>query len=88
MVNVIYDPAIFYADNTFRKKVDIQREAEKPVMYLLHRCPADDSQLMHSNTRMEDITDLSNSITVKDDINIYDEFRFLKGDGPACQHEP
>ena len=91
MVNVVDDPAIFYTDdeylNTFREKVNIQREVEKPVMYLLARCRADDSQFMYSNTRMEDMIDLSNSLTVKDDINIYDKCRFFKGDGPACQHE-
>ena len=36
---------------------------------------------------MEDMIDLSNSLTVRDDINIYDKCRFLKGDSPACQHE-
>ena len=73
--------------NVFRKKVEIQRKVEKPVMYLLARCPADDSQLTCSNTRMEDMIDLSNSLTVRNDINIYDKRRFFKGDGPACQHE-
>ena len=91
MVNVIYDPAIFYTDddylNMFSEKVNIQREVEKPVMYLLARCPTDDSQLMYSNTRMEDMIDLSNSLTVRDDINIYDKCCLFKGDGPACQHE-
>ena len=53
-------------------------------MYLLARFPADDRQLMYSNTRMEDI---SNSLTVRDEINIYDKCRFFKGDGPVCQHE-
>ena len=91
MVNVIYDPAIFYTDDEylsrFREKANIQREVEKPVMYLLARCPTDDSQLMYSNTRMEDMIDLSNSLTVRDDINIYGKCRFFKGNGPACQHE-
>ena len=67
MVNVIYDPAIFYTYDeyisTFREKVNIQREVEKPVMYLLARCPVD----------AEDLIDLSNSLTVRDDINIYDK---------------
>ena len=71
MVNVIYDPAIFYTGDEylsrFREKANIQREVEKPVMYLLARCPADDSQLIHSNTRMEDMIDLSNSLTVRDE---------------------
>ena len=31
--------------------------------------------------------DLSNSLTARDDINIYDKCCFFKGDGPACQHE-
>ena len=91
MVNVIYDPAIFYTNdeyvNRFREKVNIQRKVEKPVMYLLARYLADNSQLMYSNTRMEDTIDLSNSLTVRDNINIYDKCRFFKGDGPACQHE-
>ena len=47
MVNVIYDPDIFYTDdkylNMFKEKVNIQTEVEKPVMYLLARCPANDS---------------------------------------------
>ena len=82
MVNVIYDPAIFYTDddylNMFSEKVNIQREVEKPVMYLLARCAADDSQLMYSNTRMEDVIDLSNSLIVRDDINIYGKCCFFK----------
>ena len=81
MVNVIYDPAIFYTYDeyisTFREKVNIQREVEKPVMYLLARYPVD----------AEDMIDLSNSLTVRDDINIYDKCCFFKGDGPACQHK-
>ena len=36
---------------------------------------------------MEDMIDLSNSLTVRDDINIYDKYLFCKEDGPACQHE-
>ena len=56
-------------------------------MYLLARCPADDSQLMYSNTRMEVMIDLSNSLKVWDDINIYDQCHFFKGDGSVCQHE-
>ena len=91
MVTVIYDPVIYYTDaeylNTCREKVNIQREVEKPVMYLLARCAADDSQLMYSNTRMEDVIDLSNSLIVRDDINIYGKCCFFKWDGPACQHE-
>ena len=91
MVNVIYDPAIFYTDdeylNIFSEKVNSQREVEKPVMYFLARCPTDDSQLMYSNTTMENMIDLSNYLTVRDDINIYDKCCFFKRDGPACQHE-
>ena len=82
MVTVIYDPVIYYTDaeylNTCREKVNIQREVEKPVMYLLARCAADDSQLMYSNTRMEDVIDLSNSLIVRDDINIYGKCCFFK----------
>ena len=66
MVNVIYEPAIFCTNdeylNVFKEKVDIQREVVKSVLYLLASCPADDTQLMYSNTRMENIIDLSNSL--------------------------
>ena len=91
MVTVIYDPAIYYTEveylNTCREKVNFQREVEKPVMYLLARCAANDSQLMYSNTRMEEMIDLSNSLIVRDDINIYGKCHFFKWDGLACQHE-
>ena len=66
MVNVIYEPTIFYTNDeypsVFKEKVDIQREVVKSVLYLLASCPADDTQLMYNNTRMENIIDLSNSL--------------------------
>lgn len=47
-----------------------RREAQKPVIYLLARCPIDNSPLVYSNTRMENMIHLSNSITGKYCINI------------------
>ena len=87
MVNVIYEPAIFHTNDEYlsvpKEKVDIQREVVKSVLYLLASCPADDSELMWGNTRMENKIDLSNFFRVTEDINTYKGCCFFKGGGVA-----
>ena len=90
MVKTIYDPAIFFNNKEYaeiyKNKINIQVEVEKPLIYLIARCPPTDDQIKYSSTRMEDIKDLQ--IKVSTDIcEINDVLRFFHGDGPACSFE-
>ena len=87
MVKTIYDPAIFFNNKEYaeiyKNKINIQVEVEKPLIYLIARCPPTDDQIKYSSTRMEDIKELQ--IKVSTDIcEINDVLRFFHGDGPAC----
>ena len=59
---------------------------EDPVWYIFGRCPPSDNQIMYCQTRLDDIKDLKDNIFI-DGIEIKDEMRFFKGDGPASQFE-
>ena len=59
--------------------VDIQSEVEEPELYLLARCPSNDQQVLYSETRIEDLMDLSNNIANEDGIFIKDVMRIFKG---------
>ena len=90
MVSQIFDPALFYTDEEYfqisGKNVNVQAIVEKPELYILARCPGTDEQLAYTDTRLEDLFDLTNCITV-DGLEFRDIMRFFKGDGPAAQFE-
>ena len=59
-------------------KVSVQAEVEAPQWYIFARCPSTDQQLMYSDTRMEDIQELSTPI-ISDSIIIQDIAKIFKG---------
>ena len=58
----LYNPATHYRDNeflaNFKKDVHAQAHIEKPVLYLIARCPATDQQLLYLSLRLTDIIKL------------------------------
>ena len=90
MVKCLYDPAIFYTDteyeDRFHRKVKVQVEVEKPLMYIIGRCRPTDDQLKYSNTRLEDLQDLKHSLFT-DKGELKDVMRLFHGDGPASSLE-
>ena len=60
-------------------KVDVQAMVERPETYILARCPADSSQLMYSNLRFDDMTQVETTPLEVDGIQLHDKIRFFKG---------
>ena len=70
----------------FGKIINIQAVVEAPIWYIFDRCSATDELLMYSELRINDISKMKDPVKVNK-IEIYDEIRFFKGDGPAAQFE-
>ena len=90
MVACMFDPAVSLTDqeyfNLYGKHINIQSVIEKPYLYILARCRSDDSQLLYSSERLDDI------LSLKDDVehngkSVHDIARISKGDNPACRLE-
>ena len=51
----LYNPAVRYCDHEFlaefKKDIHVQPHIQKPVLYLIARCPATDQQLLYSSLR-------------------------------------
>ena len=62
MVACMFDPAVYLTDqeyfNLYGKHINIQSVIEKPYLYILARCRSDDSQLLYSSERLDDILNL------------------------------
>ena len=96
-VKVLYDPATFLTDDEYLKfygkAVNVQREVEKPELYIIGRCASSDEQLDFVDTRIECLKTLADKfepgVTDRkyDDISITDTMRFFFGDGPAATFE-
>ena len=90
MVLCMYDDGAFIIDQEYQSEPgyqqNVQSIVEKPYIYLLARCPSDDHQLLYSQERINDISELSrkNEFHV---IDITDVMRIFKGDNPACKCE-
>lgn len=67
-------------------EICVQNEVETPYFYLLARCPSNEQQLLYSETRMDDIKQLSEPLKFQE-VAIKDCMRFFKGDAPAAQFE-
>ena len=83
-VKTLYNPRFYLTNKEFKEKypnttLDIPKEVEKPVLYLLAQC-ADTiaAKLMYSETRMDDIKQLRHSLN-EDGHEIYDTARFFQG---------
>ena len=91
MIKALYDKALYYSSSEYKelfdKKVCIQKEVEKPVVYIIGRCPPTDEQIKYGNTRLEDLNELSKSIKTENGDHIIDIMRFFHGDGPAASFE-
>ena len=62
-VNAIYDPAFYYTSQELGGE-DVQEMVEKPQIYLMARCrDTIEDQLLYSDTRLEDIQQLTTKIT-------------------------
>ena len=71
----------------FGKKIDVQETIEQPQIYIFARCPGSTELTAYSNTRMEDVLELSTPIVFDNSLEVYDIIRFFKGDGRSCQFE-
>ena len=91
-VHVMYDPAVFYTSEEYKKlagyNVNVQREVEAPELYIIGRCKSNDEQQAYIETRIECLeglkTDLQlNTIDEKyEGIILNNSMRLFKGDGP------
>ena len=96
-IYVLYDPAVFYTSEEYKKltgyDVNIQREIETPELYIIGRCKSNDEQLAYIETRIECLEGLKaglnlNTIDEKyGSIILNDYVRLFKGDGPAFVFE-
>lgn len=90
MVNVLYDPAIHLADNEYKEKygkiVNVQAQIERPELYIIGCCRANDEQLGYIITRAICLQGLELNISVNG-IEINDVMQFFHGDGPTAQLE-
>ena len=87
-VNLLYDPAVFLTNEEHKfqthRNIEIQRQVEKPIVYIVARCRANDEQLAYVQTRTEWIQRLSVKLTgTKPAIQFTDKMRFFKEDSPA-----
>ena len=86
-VNAIYDPAFYYTSKELEGK-DVQEMVEKPQIYLMARCrDTIEDQLLYSDTRLEDIQQLSTKITSSQKVFINDICRMFHGDHPSQEVE-
>ena len=96
-IHIMYDPAVFYTSDEYKKltgyDVNVQREVEAPELYIIGRCKSNDEQLAYIETRVECLEGLKtdfplNTIDEKyEGIILNDSMRLFKGDGPAVAFE-
>ena len=90
MVHTLYNPAIHLTDEEYKiktgKSVNVQSIIEKPELYIVARCKSNDEQLAYVETRTACMLDLHDNLSIEG-IDICDQVRLFKGDGPAVQLE-
>ena len=73
-------------DNEYKEKygqaLNVQAEIERPELYIIGRCRANEEQLGYIDTRVVCLKGLEHNLTVNG-IDIKDVMRFFHGDGPA-----
>ena len=83
------NPATHYRDDEFLAKfkndIYAQRLIQKPVLYLIARCPAADQQLLYSPLRLTDISELKEELSSSNGLTLTDKLGFFKGGFPARQ---
>ena len=86
-VNAIYDPAFYYTSQELGGK-DVQEMVEKTLIYLIARCrDTIEDQLLYSDTRLEDIQQLTTKITSSHNVFINKICRVFHGDHPSQEVE-
>ena len=90
-VNMLYDKASFYTNEEYKantvRNINVQTEIEKPIVYIVARCRANDEQLAYVQTRIDCTNRLSVKLDTESRIQFTDKLRFFKGDSPAVQLE-
>ena len=73
---------IHYRDDEFlakfQKDIQGQPHIEKPVLYLIARCPETDQQLLYSSLRLTDIFELKEDLSTSNELILTDKLRFLR----------
>ena len=64
----------------------VQTAVEKPVIYILARCPPTDGQIKYTQTRVDDLKEFQHKLQTKKG-DVTDVMRFFHGDSPACSFE-
>ena len=87
LVPCLYDPAEFYANKEYKvktgKNVNIQKEIERPELYLIARCSSSDhEQLLYAEPCLPCIQDLGKNVEMNG-IEYTDKVRFNHGESPA-----
>ena len=89
--NKIYDKPVFLRNDEYKiksgKTMSVQKEIEKPIVYIVAGCHANDDQLAYVETRMQCIEQLSVQLETSIGIKFTDTLRLFKGDSPAVQFE-
>ena len=85
----LYNPAIHYHNDyfvvKFKKGIHFQSHIEKPVLYLIARCPATDQELPYSSLRLTDIFEMKEEHSTSNGLIVSDKLRFLKEYSAARQ---
>ena len=90
LVKCLYDTALFFTDDEYEQqygeKMCVQTAVEKPVIYILARCPPTDEQIKYTQTRVDDLKEFQHKLQTKKE-DVTDVMRFFHGDSPACSFE-
>ena len=71
---------LFFIGFNIGYRANVQAMVEKPVPYILARCPSNSLQLCYGDVRLEDYIKINNELyEVTPEIKIQDEIRFFKG---------
>ena len=87
VVACTFDPAVYLTNqeyfNLYGKHINIRSVIEKTYLYILARCRSDDSQLLYSSERLDNILNLKDNVE-HNGKKVHDIARIFKGDNPAC----
>ena len=79
LVKCLYDAALFFTDDEYKqqygKKMCVQTAVEKPVIYILARCPPTDERIKFTQTRVDDLKVFQHKLQTKKG-NVTDVMRF------------
>ena len=70
----LYNSATQYRDN---KDIHSHPHFEKPVLYLIGRCPTTDQQLLYSSLKLTDVIELREELSTSNGLILTDKLRFF-----------